>query len=215
MTMMMYIKPVILRLQFRLENAMEDVEEGEEMPPEKAFDWYKKLADKGNPYAELELAKCYENGYGIRKNRKSAIEHYKTSKYKIYAFRERVLFYENQKRQEQMEEVLLKIDNTPEAFDNKEKGNFEIYNVSTEKENADALFDTACHYLNGDIVKKDVNKALYLLFKSAIKGCLPAQEKLGRFYYEGKYVEKNLGKAVMWYRINAEQTFRQVENMEI
>lgn len=215
MTMMMYIKPVILRLQLRLENAKEDVEEGAEMPPEKAFCWYKKLADEGNPYAELALAKCYENGYGIRKKRKFAIEHYKTSKYKIYAFREKVLFYENSKRQEQMEEALLKIDDNTEAFDNKEKGNFEIYNVSAEKENADTLFDTACHYLNGDIVKKDVNKALYLLHKAAVKGCLTAQEKLGRFYYEGKYVEKDLGKAAMWYRINARETFRKIETMEI
>lgn len=248
--MMMYIKPVILRLQLRLENAKEDVEEGAEMPPEEAFDLYKKLADKGNPYAELALAKCYEKGYGIRKNRKSAIEQYKTSKYKIYAFREKVLFYENSKRQEQIEETLLKIDSTPEAFEKEERKKFEMYKKLAEagnsdaqcslgycyalgmgtkadaakayywrkeaakKGNASALFDMACYYLNGDFIEKDINKALYLLFKSAIKGCLPAQEKLGRFYYEGKYVKKNLGKAVMWYRINAEQTFRQVETME-
>ena len=251
MTMMMYIKPVILRLQLRLENAKENVEEGAEMPPEKAFCWYKKLADEGNPYAELELAKCYENGYGIRKNRKFAIEHYKTSKHKIYAFREKVLFYENSKRQDQMEKVLSKIDYTPEPFEKGEIKNFEMYKNLAEagdseaqcslgycyalgmgtkadaakafywrkeaakKGNASALFDMACYYLNGNFVEKDINKALYLLYKSAIKGCLPAQEKLGRFYYEGKYVEKDLGKAVMWYRINAKQTFRQFENMEI
>ena len=248
--MMSYILPVLLRLQLRLEDAKEEAEEGAEMPPEKAFYRYKKLADKGNPYAELELAKCYENGYGIRVNRKFAIEHYKTSKHKIYAFREKVLFYENSKCQEQIEKALLKIDNTPEAFEKGERKNFEMYKSlaesgdseaqcnlgycyalglgtkansakafywrkeSAKKGNTDALFDMACYYLNGNFVEKDINKALYLLHKSAIKGCLPAQEKLGRFYYEGKYVEKDLGKAVIWYRINAKQTFRQVENME-
>ena len=248
--MMMYVKPVKLRLQLRLENAKEDAEERAEMPPEKAFYRYKKLADEGNPYAELALAKCYENGYGIRKNRKSAIEQYKTSKYKIYAFREKVLFYENSKRQDQMEKVLSKIDYTPEPFEKGEIKNFEMYKNLAEagdseaqcslgycyalgmgtkadvakafywrkeaakKGNADALFDMVCYYLNGNFVEKDINKALYLLYKSAIRGCLPAQEKLGRFYYEGKYVEKDLGKAVMWYRINTEQTFRQVETMD-
>lgn len=248
--MMSYILPILLRLQLRLEEAKKEAEEGAEMLPEKAFDWYKKLADKGNPYGELALAKCYENGYGIRKNRKSSIEHYKTSKYKIYAFRERVLFYENSKRQEQMEKVLSKIDYTPEPFEKGEIKNFKMYKnlaeagdseaqcslgycyalglgtkansakafywrkESAKRGNADALFDMACYYLKGNFVEKDINKALYLLHKSAIKGCLPAQEKLGRFYYEGKYVEKDLGKAVMWYRINAKQTFNQVENME-
>lgn len=250
MTMMMYVKPVKLRLQLRLENAKEDAEERAEMPPEKAFYRYKKLADEGNPYAELALAKCYEKGYGIRKSRKSAIEHYKTSKYKIYAYREEVLFYENSKRQELMEDALLKIDYIPEAFEKEERKNFETYKSlaeagnsesqcslgycyamglgtkansakafywrkeSAKKGNADALFDMASYYLNGNFVEKDINKALYLLHKSAIKGCLPAQEKLGRFYCEGKYVEKDLGKAVMWYRINATETFRQVETME-
>lgn len=248
--MMSYILPILLRLQLRLEEAKEEAEEGAEMSPKKAFCWYKKLTDEGNPYAELALAKCYENGYGIKKNRKSAIEHYKTSKYKIYAFRERVLFYENSKRQELMEDALSKIDYTPEPFEKGEIKNFEMYKnlaeagdseaqcnlgycyalglgtkansakafywrkESAKNGNADALFDMAGYYLNGNFVEKDINKALYLLHKSAIKDCLPAQEKLGRFYYEGKYVEKDLGKAVMWYRINAKRTFRQVENME-
>lgn len=168
--MMMYIKPVILRLQLRLEEAKEEAEEGAEMLPEKAFDWYKKLADKGNPYAELELAKCYENGYGIRKNRKSAIEYYKTSKHKIYAFREKVLFYENSKRQDQMEKVLSKIDYTPEPFEKGEIKNFEMYKNLAESGDSDAQCSLGYCYALGLGTKANSAKAFYWRKESAKKG---------------------------------------------
>lgn len=194
--MMMYIKPVILRLQLRLENAKEDVEEGAEMPPEEAFDLYKKLADKGNPYAELALAKCYENGYGIRKNRKSAIEQYKTSKYKIYAFRENVLFYENSKRQEQIEETLLKIYSTLEAFEKEERKKFEMYKKLAEAGNSEAQCSLGYCYALGMGTKADAAKAFYWRKEAAKKGNADALFDMACYYLNGDFVEKDINKAL-------------------
>lgn len=194
--MMSYILPILLRLQLRLEEAKEEAEEGAEMLPEKAFDWYKKHADKGNPYAELELAKCCENGYGIRKNRKSAIEHYKTSKHKIYAFREKVLFYENSKCQEQIEEALLKIDNTPEAFEKGEIKNFEMYKNWAEAGDSEAQCSLGYCYALGLGTKANSAKAFYWRKESAKKGNADALFDMACYYLNGNFVEKDINKAL-------------------
>ena len=43
---------------------------------EKAFYWYLKAAENGNKIAIYNLAKCYENGEGIKKNLKKAFYWY-------------------------------------------------------------------------------------------------------------------------------------------
>ena len=41
-----------------------------------AFKWFMKAANEDQPYAMLEVAKCYELGIGTKKNIAKAIEYY-------------------------------------------------------------------------------------------------------------------------------------------
>lgn len=48
--------------------------------PKEAVRQYKKLAKRGNAFAEFKLGKCYENGDGVRKNCKTAVDCYRSAK---------------------------------------------------------------------------------------------------------------------------------------
>ena len=63
----------------------------------------------------------------------------------------------------------------------------------------------ASHYLNGEIVKKDINEAVRLLMSAYKKGDLYSAFKLGYLLYEGKYVfqDKEKGLELMNKAINS------------
>ena len=44
--------------------------------PQLAFQWWKKIADKGDAEDSLEVAYCYQHGIGVRKNRAAAERFY-------------------------------------------------------------------------------------------------------------------------------------------
>ncbi len=68
-------------------------------------------------------------------------------------------------------------------------------------------------YLWGDMlawgvcVESDPDLGLFYIKKSAKQGLLPALEQLGRYHERGILVEKNLGKAIIYYREAALQGY--------
>jgi localization factor PodJL len=62
-----------------------------------------------------------------------------------------------------------------------------------------AAFIVATHYLNGDTVSSDYNKAAFWYGKAAAAGSAPAQYRLATLYERGKGVGKNLNTALSWY----------------
>ncbi|MEM6616770.1 MAG: peptidoglycan-binding protein [Pseudomonadota bacterium] len=70
---------------------------------------------------------------------------------------------------------------------------------------ADAQFEIASRYVNGEGAPKDVFKAAEWYARSAAQGLAPAQYRLGSLYEQGNGLAKNLDIAKMWYERSAEQ----------
>jgi len=71
---------------------------------------------------------------------------------------------------------------------------------------ADVMHVPAYQFLFGDMlaygvcVKKDVERGWDLMQKAAAQGLPEALEQIGRYYHTGKFVQKDLNKAVMYTR---------------
>ena len=68
-----------------------------------------------------------------------------------------------------------------------------------------AQFLIASHYLNGDTVSADPNKAAYGYSKASASGLAPAQYRLATLYERGMGVAKNAKLALFWYERAATQ----------
>ena len=68
-----------------------------------------------------------------------------------------------------------------------------------------AQFLIASHYLNGDTVSADPNKAAYWYSKASASGLAPAQYRLATLYERGMGVAKNAKLALFWYERAATQ----------
>ncbi|MBQ2620747.1 MAG: SEL1-like repeat protein [Thermoguttaceae bacterium] len=72
---------------------------------------------------------------------------------------------------------------------------------------AEAIFELAKKYFNGDGVPEDKVKAVKLYRKAAEQGNAESQFKLGVCYMSGEGVPQDKSEAVKWYRKAAEQDF--------
>lgn len=87
--------------------------------------------------------------------------------------------------------------------------------------NAWPLYDIARYFLNYDALnfdlkdldKESLDKGIGYLQQAAERGLVRAQEQLGRIYYYGDGVEKDLAKAEYWTRRAAEQTTNYSEQL--
>jgi len=77
------------------------------------------------------------------------------------------------------------------------------YFQKIEKENLKALYYIGLMTINGQGVRKNHIKGFNIVYKSAIGGDDNAQLEIGKFYMEGKIIEKNYEAAIKWFKIAA------------
>ena len=157
--------------------------EGVEQDQAEAVHWYLKAADQGNAKAQYNLAICYGRGEGVEKNLDTAI-----------TWAERA----HEQGLEDAEEFLFALKLKREAA----KPHFLI---AAERGDANAQFDLALRYADGDGVEQDQSKAVHWYQKAAEQGHAKAQFNLAVRYENGNGVERDQTKAVCWYLKAAQQ----------
>ncbi|RIA84048.1 hypothetical protein C1645_880160 [Glomus cerebriforme] len=80
---------------------------------------------------------------------------------------------------------------------------------SAENGDKDAMNNLALHYLNGEEIEKNLEKAFYWYQKAAENGFNEAMCNLALCYYEGFGTKKNLEKAFYWNQKAAENGFNE------
>lgn len=201
----LYINKQNATAQLQWENLRSQAEKGLSMPPKEAVKWYKNLVHYDNPYAQFELGKCYENGYGIRKNRKTAIVCYGNAEALAWNMREKypdTAFSEAEKR---IEKVVQNMDNDLDSYEKYEEKEFELYKNLAETGDAEFQNKLGDCYWRGSWVEEDYDEAFYWFYKSAKQGCSEGQCSLAACYRYGTGVEKDIQKAIYWYKKSAEQ----------
>ena len=144
------------------------------------------LWEDGFPAAAHQLGKCWRDGLGVFPDDEQAELWFRRSAEAGYDFSRYALgrLLETQKR-------------TEEAV------------VWYEKAAAQGNHHAACRlgklYLQGELVPKDMPKALEYLTASAKEGSPFAQYILGKLYLMGKEVEQDREKAYRWFEMSAEQ----------
>jgi TPR repeat protein len=130
---------------------------------EKAFESYKKAAEKGDVEAQFILGSMYKNGYGVTKDEREAIEWYKEAADGEHAAAQRMLGW------------IYKKGNCGEKQDGETslkwyKKAFESYKKAADKEDVEAQFILGSMYKNGYGVPKNEKKAIELYQKAADQG---------------------------------------------
>ena len=80
-----------------------------------------------------------------------------------------------------------------------------LLKIEAEKGNAEAQYELALSYLNGNKGDKHLYKALVFFEKAAEQGHIKAQYMTGKFYEEGWGTAQDISKAISWYERAAEQ----------
>ncbi len=139
-----------------------------------AFWWYLKAADTGLPPAYLNLFYCYLNGVGVEKNQDIAIK-----------------YLEKAANADNFPEAKLDLGDYYWGYEkNAEKWLYWYNKAINEDHSGKALFAMACHYLQGEGVRKDIGKAQALLEKSADAGYGEAAMILAQQYEQRSNYEK-------------------------
>jgi TPR repeat protein len=84
---------------------------------------------------------------------------------------------------------------------------FEVFHSLADQGMAEAQFNLALMYDNGDGVTQDYSEAVHWYKAAAQQGNASAQYNLGVRYDEGKGVAEDDSEAVRWYRAAAEQGY--------
>ena len=158
---------------------------------EMAFQKYMVAAsDYGRPEAQLEVARCYQNGIGVEKNAENAVVWYKKAAEQGNAEAQCALgtCYDDGIGTEKNEDEAVK-----------------LYKSAAEQECPEAQYKLGRCYFFGVGVERDENKAVEWYFKAAEQGNAEAQYALGNCYECGYSVEEDKEKAIEWYRKAAEQ----------
>ena len=136
-----------------------------------AFELYMKSAKQGFAPAQVNLSRCYENGWGVEKDNHKAVEWLTTAAEQGYAIAQHFLgFHYGQG-------ICVERDN---------KKAFEWYTKAAEQGHARAQFYLGMFFYFGQGVDKDNKKAARWITKAAEQGDSDAQYFLGFLYEEGK-----------------------------
>ena len=145
-----------------------------------------RLWEDGFPAAAHQLGKCWRDGLGVFPDDEQAELWFRHGAEAGYDFSQYALgrLLETQKR---MEEAVT------------------WYEKAAAQGNPAAAYRLGKLYLQGELVSKDVPKALGYLTTSAKQGSSFAQYILGKLYLMGKDVEQDREKAYRWFEMAAEQ----------
>lgn len=190
---------------------------------EMAFQRYMVAAsDYGHPEAQLEVARCYQNGVGVAKNAENAVVWYKKAAEQGNAEAQCALgecYYQafgvekNEKEARRWYEAAATQGNATAQYMIGRLYAALSYNVAAvkwytkaaEQECPEAQYELGVCYEAGDGVGKDEAKAAELYRKAAVQGYAEAQNELGACYSNGTGVAKDLEQAFECYRKAAKQ----------
>lgn len=168
---------------------------------------YKKLAKQGNMFAEFELGKCYENGYGVQKNCKTAVDCYRSAKDMAVMYRAKNPDTAYLESEQQIREAFVIMEEDSDALAQYEQERFELYNDVAESADAADQYKLGEYYFHGIGVDTDYKETFYWWQKSATQEYAKGQCSLAHCYQYGQGVEKNLQKAIYWYYQSAKQGY--------
>lgn len=200
----------------------------DEIAAEKAVKYLTQAIELGSNYARVELAFCYETGFGVDQDYQKAFDLYQQAADNNYP-------YANTKLAVYYEDGVLGEENTAEAFkhyqiaaeaglpdslyhlgryykyavgipENPEEA-LKLFNQAAEAGSAPGLTELALSYEQeyGGL-EFDAAKIIEYMTKAAEMGYTYAQYKLASYYYYG-LVETDLEKAIEWYTKAYEQGY--------
>ena len=183
--------------------------------------WFLKAAKKGHLYAQAKLALCYEEGYGVPKDKNAAIKWYReaankgdeTARSKYLKLKYASKTYETVIRYRML--LLVAADNGNHNSQYQLGEWFSCHNSqSSYREEAFFWFEKAAKsghgdamlklgecYENGTGVYSNYNEAIKWYKKAARSGNDSAQLRLVKAYLYGNMVAKNVGEAIRWYEL--------------
>lgn len=140
----------------------------------------KNRANRGDLNAQLDLAKIYLNGDGVKKSPQKAIFWFqKASNKSVVAIRKLAILY-------------LKGIGVKQDFKKAEM----LFKKGAKKGDIESIYNLAVMYEKGIGVKSNLKEAIKLYKKAAQKGYMDAQYNLATIYYK----DNNLTKAIYWYK---------------
>jgi len=150
-----------------------------------------KEAQKGNIEAIFTLAKLYKSGLGVVVSKKKALYWYKKATKKSAEANYQIgQLYEEQKKGKEAQLY---------------------YKKAIELKSIKALFALATLYYNGELIPKDISKAISLYKKAAQKGDILSNYNLGYIYQHGVGVKRGLKEAFNYYKRAARKGYLDAE----
>lgn len=163
-----------------------------------AVELYKKSAKQGFTDAKFALGRCYEEGIGVRKNYRGAIEWYKAAEISItndlFKYPDPVGEADRARLDSLVESGIF--DMLMDSIDYDDGPTLEMDECNAELGDADAQNSLGCRYKVGKDVEKDISKAFYWFHKSAEQGYEAGMLHLAELYEK----TKNYKEAAKWYR---------------
>jgi TPR repeat protein len=161
--------------------------------PSHAFLWFQHAAAKGHAQAQCAVGFCFEQGYGIRKSTQEAVAWYRRaaieSNEACALFALARCYFEG-------------ILDVPQNFDSA----FKLFALAAEQGCADAEFAIGmCHDFGYGVAKQDQMLAVAWYELAAKHNSKEAQYNLAVCFKYATGVEKNLAKALGWFRKAAQQ----------
>ena len=149
-----------------------------------AAEWFLKAADAGSCVAQSNIARYYRYGIGLEKDEKKAIEYYRMSASQDYLpaiLALGQLYQYGEGTDVDIDEAVL------------------WYKIAIGKGDISAMKSLAdiYHRQYGHV---DINRSIYYYKMGAERGDIASLIRLGEFYEDGVGVEKNISKAIYWYR---------------
>ena len=163
-----------------------------------AVELYKKSAKQGFTDAKFALGRCYEEGIGVRKNYRGAIQWYKAAEISItndlFKYPDPVGEADRARLDSLVESGIF--DMLMDSIDYDNEPTLETEECNAELGDADAQNSLGCRYKVGKDVEKDISKAFYWFHKSAEQGYEAGMLHLAELYEK----TKNYKEAAKWYR---------------
>jgi len=194
--------------------------------------WLRRAAEQGRYDAQYKLGQCYKEGWGIEKNERQ--HKYWLEKAADNGSHDALIelgrpvpdekksepsdrnrlgrlyehFHRNNSNETEVEETDDVGDEELEQdeYDQSLHKTIRDYLRRAKKGQASDMYDLACHYRSGDIVKKSLKRAIYWFLKAGEAGDLDGMIYAGELYRDGSgSVEKDLEKAFALFQRTADK----------
>lgn len=198
---------------------------------EKGLEYYRKASELNIPAAQSELGKIYEQGIYTKKDLARARKLYQLAADQDYARAQNQLAYFIAKGLDGSKpdftaaftlDLKAAKQGLPESQYNvgraldlgigvkqDKKAARDWYEAAVKQGNPHACNNLANMYFDGTTpgIKRDLKEGMRLRLKAAELGCPIAQCNLGADYERGEHFEKDMSKAVYWYKKSANQDY--------